>query len=43
MKRVLVVEDNADNMKLITYILEKNDYDTIKAENGRTGIDLALK
>lgn len=43
MKKVLVIEDNADNMKLITYILEKNDYDTIKAENGKTGIELALK
>ena len=43
MKRVLVVEDNADNMKLITYILEKNDYDTIKAENGTIGIEFALK
>jgi len=43
MKRVLVIEDNADNMKLITFILEKNGYGTIRAENGKTGIELALK
>ncbi len=43
MKRVLVIEDNDDNMKLITFILEKNGYSTIKAENGRKGIALAMK
>ena len=43
MKRVLVIEDNEDNMKLITFILEKNGYGTIRAENGKTGIELALK
>ena len=43
MKRVLVVEDDDNNMKLITFILEKNGYVTIRAENGKTGIDLALK
>jgi len=43
MKKVLVIEDNADNMKLITFILEKNGYSAIRAENGKTGIELALK
>jgi CheY-like chemotaxis protein len=43
MKKVLVIEDNENNMKLLTFILEKNGYDTIGAENGRTGINLALK
>ncbi len=43
MKRVLVIEDNVDNMELITFILEKNGYSTIKAENGKTGIALALE
>jgi CheY-like chemotaxis protein len=42
MKRVLVVEDNEDNMELITFILEKNAYKTIKAENGKKGIEIAL-
>ncbi len=43
MKRVLVIEDNGDNMELITFILEKNGYNTIKAENGKMGIKLALE
>ena len=43
MKTALVIEDNEDNMKLITFILEKNGYSTIRAENGKMGIELALK
>ena len=43
MKRALVIEDNEDNMKLITFILEKNGYGTIRAENGKIGIELAMK
>ena len=43
MKKVLVIEDNQDNMKLITFILEKNGFNTITAENGKKGIELALK
>ena len=43
MKTALVIEDNEDNMKLITFILEKNGYGTIRAENGKMGIELALK
>ena len=43
MKTALVIEDNEDNMKLITFILEKNGYGTIMAENGKKGIALALK
>ena len=30
-------------MKLITFILEKNGYSTIRAEDGKTGIELALR
>jgi len=43
MKRALVIEDNEDNMKLITFILEKNGYSTIRAETGKMGIELAIK
>ena len=43
MKTALVIEDNEDNMKLITFILEKNGYGTIRAENGKMGIELALE
>lgn len=43
MKKVLVIEDNADNMKLMTFILEKNGYRTIGAISGKDGIELAFK
>ena len=43
MKTALVIEDNVDNMKLITFILEKNGYSTLRAENGKMGIELAIK
>ena len=43
MKRVLVIEDNADNMELITFILESNHYETIRAETGHKGAALALQ
>ncbi len=43
MKKVLVVEDNEDNMELITFILESNNYHTIRAETGYKGVDLALQ
>lgn len=42
MKKVLVVEDNENNMELITFILEANGFITIRAENGQRGIDMAL-
>lgn len=38
MQRVLVIEDNEDNMKLIIFILEKNGYQTISAETGAQGV-----
>ena len=42
MKRALVIEDNEDNMALITFILEKHGFDTIRAESGELGIATAL-
>jgi len=41
MKTILVIEDNPDNMKMITFILEKNGYKTLSAFTGKDGIDLA--
>ena len=43
MKTVLVIEDNEDNMKLITFILEKNGYKVLGAEAGQQGVDVALE
>ena len=39
--RALVIEDNEQNMHLLTVILEKNGYEVIKATDGRRGIELA--
>ena len=38
--KVLVIEDNPDNMVLICDILELNGYTTICATTGRSGIEL---
>jgi two-component system cell cycle response regulator DivK len=43
MKRVLVIEDNDNNMELITFILEANNYQTLKAGTGQKGVALALQ
>jgi len=43
MKRALVIEDNPNNMELITFILENNNFSTLRAETGQEGINIALK
>lgn len=43
MKRVLVIEDNENNMELITFILEANGYQTLRAETGQKGVDIAIQ
>lgn len=43
MQKALVIEDNEDNMNLITFILKKNGYSTVLAENGRRGVELAIQ
>jgi CheY-like chemotaxis protein len=42
MKKVLVIEDNRDNMRLITYALERSGYKVIPAETGEEGVELAI-
>ena len=37
---ILVIEDNEQNMYLITYLLEKHGYRVIQAANGREGIEM---
>lgn len=39
---VLVIEDNPDNMELITVLLESAGYHVIKADCGQRGYELAL-
>ena len=43
MKRALVIEDNPDNMVLITRLLKKAGYRTIEAVTGREGFEQACK
>ncbi len=41
--KVLVIEDNEQNIYLLTFILEKNGYEVVQARNGHEGITLAGK
>jgi two-component system cell cycle response regulator DivK len=43
MKRVLIIEDNEDNMYMIKFILENNQMEVIMAETGVDGYAKALK
>jgi CheY-like chemotaxis protein len=43
MKTILVIEDNEQNLYLVTFILEKNGYKVVPARDGREGIDLACE
>ena len=43
MKTVLVIEDNVDNMELISFILENNGYQVLKAVTGQQGFVMALE
>jgi two-component system, cell cycle response regulator DivK len=40
-KRILIVEDNALNMKLLNDILEVHGYETVPTADGLTAVDLA--
>ncbi len=41
--KVLVIEDNLQTVKLVKFILEKNDYSTISAKDGKEGLRMARK
>lgn len=43
MKKILVVEDNENNLYLITFILEKAGYCVVAAKTGEEGVEMALK
>jgi two-component system, cell cycle response regulator DivK len=40
-RRILVVEDNIDNMTLITDLLTSLDYEVIQAQDGEVGVQKA--
>lgn len=43
MKRALVIEDNHDNLRLITYALKRGGYEVVSAETGEAGVELASR
>ena len=40
-KKILVVEDNEQNLYLVTFLLEQRGYEVISASNGRKGVEKA--
>lgn len=38
---ILVIEDNLDNLELVSFLLERGGFQTIKATDGRSGLELA--
>lgn len=42
MTRALIIEDNDNNMELITFILEHNGIQTLRAKSGEAGVTAAL-
>ncbi|MBI9048981.1 MAG: response regulator [Anaerolineaceae bacterium] len=42
-KKILVIEDNDQNMYLVRFILEAHGYEVLEAKNGSDGINLAVE
>jgi two-component system cell cycle response regulator DivK len=42
MSKILIVEDNVKNMKLVRDLLKAKGYDTLEATTGEQGVELAL-
>ncbi|MFD2872898.1 response regulator [Mucilaginibacter ximonensis] len=42
MKKILIIEDNSDIRESTAEILELSNYQVLKAENGKIGVDLAV-
>ena len=43
MAKILIIEDNEQNLYLETFILQKNGHEIIQARNGEAGIALAAQ
>lgn len=43
MKTVLIIEDNENNMELMSFILESAGYEILKATTGADGFNLAVE
>lgn len=43
MAKILIIEDNEQNLYLETFIMQKNGHEVIQARKGETGIELAAQ
>lgn len=43
MKRILIIEDNEDNLYMMKFILEQNKLNVLVAKTGQEGYEMALK
>lgn len=41
MKKILVIEDNENNLYLMRFLLEKNGYNVVEARDGVAGVKMA--
>lgn len=41
--KVLIIEDNEQNMYMLSFLLEKNNYEVLQAFNGSEGIKAAIE
>lgn len=41
-RRLVIIEDNEQNLYMMRFLLEKNGFTIVGAEDGRTGIEMAL-
>ncbi len=39
--RILVIEDNLDNLELVSFLLERAGFQIIQATDGRSGLEIA--
>jgi two-component system, cell cycle response regulator DivK len=42
-KKLLIIEDNEQNLYLMRFLLENGGFEIIAAENGKTGIEKAME
>jgi two-component system, cell cycle response regulator DivK len=42
-RKILIIEDNEQNLYLLRFILEKHGYDVEAAQDGQEGIDMAIR
>lgn len=43
MAKILIVDDEKDVVELLQFLLEKDGHEVLSANNGKDGLDLALK